>query len=68
MILLWVNYRSTIQAITSFLDALQKIADAATNTKGEFYFTTRLVAEEYYWSRLYNNSYRDVIFAYHVHL
>jgi len=30
-------YRATIQAVSAFLDAFQKIADAATATKGELY-------------------------------
>lgn len=30
-------YRAAIQAISSYLEAFQKIADAATNSKGRFF-------------------------------
>lgn len=30
-------FRATIQAIAAYLDAFQKIADAATNSRGKLY-------------------------------
>lgn len=32
-------FRTAIQAIAAYLDAFQKIADAATNSKGKFLFS-----------------------------
>lgn len=34
-LLLCARFRAAIQAISAYLDAFQKIADAATNSKGE---------------------------------
>jgi len=38
MWLLLSFYRATIQAIGAYLDAFQKIADAATNARGNLFF------------------------------
>ena len=39
---IYLFIRTTIVVLGSFLDTFQKIADAASNTKGNLYFTSNI--------------------------
>ena len=53
--------RTTIVVLGSFLDTFQKIADAASNTKGNLYFTSNITIVKGSVKRLIDNMYPFMI-------